>query len=189
MSAPEPMATDLCERFQIEKPSRALLRDDLTATQFAEVLADADCFSDAVRVVAFLLPARESVWWAIQCARQNPVENGEPEIEVALTAAEKWVREMREEDRYAARTAAEEAGLGTAAGCAAMAAFACGDSIGLPDQPAVTPDPALVPSLVSGSIIASSIPPNPADASKRFRSFLQQGVEMYKATVAGAPSD
>jgi hypothetical protein len=146
MSTPEPLASDLCESIQIEKPSRALLRDDLTALQFIEILAQAGQFRDAVRVLAFLLPAREAVWWGLQCARQNPPENSEPEFDAALAAAETWVIEMTEEARYAAQITAESAGMGTAAGCVAMAAFASGNSLAPPDQAAVPPEPALASS-------------------------------------------
>ncbi len=176
------MASDLCERIQIEKRSRALLRDDLTGLQFVQALAEAGQFIDAVRILAFLLPGREGVWWGIQCARQNPPANAEPEFEAALAAAEKWVLEMSEEARYAAQGAAESAGLGTAAGCAAMAAFANGNSLAPPDQAAVPPQPALASELVAGSILASALPPDPAQAPERFQTFLQQGIELLSAS-------
>ena len=181
MSTAELMATDLCERIQIEKHSRAFLRDDLTALEFVHALADADQFKDAARILAFILPAREGIWWGIQCARQNLPEHAEPEFNAALAAAEKWVLEMSEEARYAAQVAAESAGLGTAAGCVAMAAFASGNSLAPPGQEAVPPEPALASELVAGSILASALPPNPAQASERYRTFLHQGIEMIRA--------
>ena len=184
--AREPMATEICARVQIEKPSRKLLRDDLSAFQFAHVLADAGFFSDAVRIVAHVLTPRNAVWWAIQCARQNPIPEPEPELEVALRAAEKWVTEMSEEARYAARPAAENAGFDTAAGCAAMAAFTSGPSLAPADQPPIPPDPTLPAQLVTGSIIVSSLLPNPTQAPARYRKFIDQGIQLYRDSTGGS---
>jgi hypothetical protein len=177
-----PTAADIAARVPIEKLSRRLLRDGMSAIEFARVLADANQFGDAIRVVAHLLPPREAVWWACQCARQNPAPDPEPEQEIALAAAEKWVTEMSEESRYAAKPVAEAAGFGTAAGCVAMAAFTSGGSMGPPDQQEIPPDPSLTPQLVTGSITVSSLLPNPTGAPERFRSFLSQGIELYYNT-------
>jgi hypothetical protein len=177
----EPMAAEICRQVQVEKPARGLLRENLTALEFVQTLTDAGQFSDAARILAYLLPARDAVWWAIQSARQNPLRDAGPEVDAALAAAETWVLQMDEDSRYAAQRAAESAGLGTAAGCAAMAAFASGASLAPPGQPAVPPDPALVAHLVTGSIIASSLPPNPDESTERYRTFLQQGLELYDA--------
>jgi hypothetical protein len=185
----ETMAVDICRRVQVEKSARKLLGEKLTALQFVQTLVDAGHFSDATRIMAYLLPVRDAIWWAIQSARQNPPRNAEPEVELALAAAEEWVRKMSEESRYGAQTAAEAAGLGTASGCAAMAAFTSGRSLASPDQPAVPPDPALAPQLVSASIIASALLPNPAEAAERYRIFLRHGIELYRASRADGPEE
>jgi hypothetical protein len=177
-----PMATELCSHVQVEKPARKLLSDEQTALDYIAVLIEHGHFSDATRLVAHLLPPREAVWWACQCARQAAEPTPAAEWKSALDAAEKWVTELSEESRRAAQSAAHEAGLNTAAGCAAMAAFATG-SMAPPDAPQVPTAPHLTAEVVAGSILVSSLSPKPTEAPPKYRTFLAQGIELYRSTV------
>lgn len=177
------MAAEICSHVQVEKSARKLLRDGQTALDYIDLLTEHGHFSDATRLVAHLLPPREAVWWACQCARQAADLSPPQEWSVALEAAEKWVTDLSEESRRACQKAAQEAGLNTAAGCAAMAAFASG-SLAPPDAPQVPPAPHLTAEIVAGSILVSSLSPNPADAPQKYRTFLKQGIELSQTTVA-----
>lgn len=178
-----PMAIEICSHVQVEKPARKLLSDEQTALDYIAVLIEHGHFSDATRLVAHLLPAREAVWWACQCARQAAEPTPPPEWKTALEAAEKWVTELSEASRWDAQKAAHEAGLNTAAGCAAMAAFATG-SMSPPDAPQVPPAPHVTAEVVAGSILVSCLSPNPTEAPPKYRAFLQQGIELFRSTVA-----
>lgn len=181
-----PKAIEVCQYVQLEKPARKLAREDLSAIEFVGILAEHGHFSDAVRVVAHLLPPRESVWWACQCARQAAVPDPQPEWTAGVVAAERWVTELTEESRRAAGVAAYEAELNTAAGCAAMAAFGSGGSLTPPDAPLVPPGQYLTAQLVTGSITVSALSPDPREAPGKYRTFLDQGLELYRSTVAAA---
>lgn len=174
------LAVDVCRDVPLEKPARQLLRDTLSAEEFIWVLADAGHFNDATHVLARLLPQRECVWWACQCARQVPLSEVTPENELALTAAEKWVAEMTEESRLAAAAAAEEADIGTAAGCAAMAAFVTSGSFTPPGVPPVPMPPGLTARYVVASILGSALSPDPEQSPEKYRTFLRQGLELYR---------
>ena len=179
-----PMAVAVCAQVHLEKASRKLLRDDLTAIAFIRLLADTGSFGDAVRVLAHLLPQRESVWWACQCARQTPLPDAPPELDAAVLAAEKWVAEMTEESRRAAGDAGKEAEISTAAGCAAYAAFSTGGSISPPDAQPVAPPPGLTAQYVAASILISALVPNPEAAPDKYRLFIAQGIEQYKSVTS-----
>ena len=182
-----PMAATVCNQVHLEKASRKLLRDDLTAIAFINLLADNGSFGDAVRVLAHLLPQRESVWWACLCARQVPLPDPQPELDAALQAAEMWVTEMTEESRRAAGDAAKEAEVSTAAGCAANAAFATSGSIAPLDAQPVSPPPGLPAQYVAASILVSALSPNPTDAPQKYRIFLNQGIELYRTITEQQP--
>src|SRR5436190_19964842 len=104
-----PMAAEICSHVLVEKPARKLLRHDQTALDYIDVLTEHGHFGDATRIVAHLLPPREAVWWACQCARQAADPSPPPEWSAALEAAEKWVTDLSEESRRAAQKAAQEA--------------------------------------------------------------------------------
>src|SRR5262245_44734732 len=95
-------------------------------------LLEQEQYPRAVRLLAEALPKREAVWWACQCVRHA----GGPELATlavaALRAAEQWAADPSEDNRRAAYTAAQPVGFGTPAGCAALAAFLSGGSLGPP---------------------------------------------------------
>jgi hypothetical protein len=178
-----PLAAEVCHDVQLDKPARKLLRDEQTAEEFILTLIDAGYFNDATRVLARMLPQREAVWWACQSARQAPLPDAPPAVDVALSAAERWVTEMTEESRRAAGVAGQEAEIGTAAGCAAMAAATTGGSLASPETQPLPPPPQVPVQYVVGSILISALSPNPAQAPEKYRTFLSQGIDLYKATM------
>jgi hypothetical protein len=167
-------AADVCASFDLSDEARLLLREDQPALDFLTTLTESGKFTDAVRFVAHLLPKRIAVWWACQCARQAAGNQLAAREEAAVKAAEKWVAEPDEETRYATFLPANQAGLGTAAGCAAMAAFASGGSLAPPDDPVVAPLDELAAQMVAGSVLiaAATDPEKMADNS---RAFVEQG--------------
>ena len=96
------------------------------------LLMEKAMYPDAVRFIAHALPKREAVWWGWVCARRSAGENPPPKIKAALDATEKWIAQPNDDNRRLAMAAAEKAELGTAAGCAGLAAFFSGESLAPP---------------------------------------------------------
>jgi hypothetical protein len=69
--------------------------------EFIRSLAASGAHRDAVSFCAYVLPRREAVWWACQCARASGTALL-PEERDALDAAEAWVRTPEEDYRQAA---------------------------------------------------------------------------------------
>ena len=136
---------------------------------------------DAVRFLAHLLPKREAVWWACQCARQTAGTDPPPAVAGAIKAAETWVSELNDEARRAAYSAATAAGLATAAGCAAMGAFASDGSLAPPDAPPVPPGEYLTAQMVAGSVIIASVADSPDEMKANYRLYIDQGLVLYGA--------
>jgi hypothetical protein len=133
---------------------------------------------DAVRFLAHLLPKREAVWWACLCAREGCGADLPPSAEKALLAAERWVAEPIEENRRAAMAAAETATLGTPAGCAALAAFLSGGSLGPPNVQAIPPGEGLTARAVAGAILLAAVVREPDKAPQKFQGFLERGLDV-----------
>ena len=156
----------------------ALLRPELHPLDFVAQLMEKALFPDAVRFIAHALPKREAVWWAWVCARRAAGESPQPQIKAALAATEKWIAQPDENNRRLAMAAAEKAELGTAAGCAGLAAFFSGGSIAPPNAPAVPPGEFLTAKAVSGAVIFAAVAKEPEKAPEKFRSFVAQGLEV-----------
>ena len=111
----------------------ALVRPDLHPLDFVGLLMEKALYPDAVRFIAHALPKREAVWWGWVCARRSAGENPPPKIKAALDATERWIAQPNDDNRRLAMAAAEKAELGTAAGCAGLAAFFSGGSLAPPE--------------------------------------------------------
>jgi len=163
---------------ELGEEAMALLRPDLHPLDFVALLMEKALFADAVRFIAHALPKREAVWWGWVCARRAAGENPPPKIRAALDATERWVAQPNEDNRRSAMAAAQKAELGTAAGCAGLAAFFSGGSLAPPDAPAVPPGEFLAAKAVSGAVIFAAVAKEPERAPEKFRSFVAQGVEV-----------
>src|SRR5947207_8585656 len=95
-------AQELAQSLPLGEPAKKLLRLELTAQQYLDLLVEQKQFVDAVRFLASALPKAEAVWWACQCVRQAAGSNLSPKHEAAVAAAEKWVKDPSDGNRRAA---------------------------------------------------------------------------------------
>ena len=172
-------ALEICKNVPIGDEAKAILTKDLSPRQFLDVLIDQGLFNDAVRFMAFALPKRESVWWGLRCAQQAYGASPAPEpMAKALKATDLWLNAPNEDNRRGAMTAAEVAGFGTPAGCAALAAFFSGGSMGPANVQAIPPGETLVPQAVAGAVMLAVVVVEPEKAEEKNRRFLSQGFEV-----------
>jgi len=155
-----------------------LVRPELHPLDFVALLMEKSLYPDAVRFIAHALPKREAVWWGWVCARRESGENPPPKIKAALDATERWIAQPNEENRRSAMAAAQQAELGTAAGCSGLAAFFSGGSLAPPEAPPVPPGEFLTAKAVSGAVIFAAVAREPDKAQEKFKSFVAQGVEV-----------
>jgi len=130
---------------------------------------------DALRFLAYALPAREAVWWATLCVRE--VADAPDELE-ALVAAEAWTQDAREEKRRAAMEVAEALGFDSAQAWTAVAAFWAEGSMAPPDAPVVPPGEELVGHAVAGAVALAAVEREPEKAQDKHRRFIELGVEV-----------
>jgi hypothetical protein len=163
---------------ELGEEAMALVRPDLHPLDFVALLMEKALYADAVRFIAHALPKREAVWWGWVCARRGAGENPQPKIKAALDATERWIAQPNDDNRRLAMASAQKAELGTAAGCAGLAAFFSSGSLAPPDAPPVPPGEFLAAKAVSGAVIFAAVAKEPERAPERFRSFVAQGVEV-----------
>jgi len=158
----------------------ALLKPELHPLDFVAKLMEKTLYPDAVRFLAHALPKREGVWWAWMSARRTAGENAPPPVKAALEATEKWIAQPSDENRRAAKAASDVAKLETPAGCAGLAAFFSGESLGPPDLPPVPPGPYLAAKAVSGAVNLAALGGDPKETPDKFKTFVAQGVDVTK---------
>jgi hypothetical protein len=155
-----------------------LLRPDIAPQDYVALLMSKKLYADAVRFVAHALPKREAVWWGWISAKKAAGADPPPKIKASLEATEKWIAQPDDESGRVAMAAAKEAQTTTAAGCAGMAAFFSGSSLGPSHIPPIPPGEFLTAKAVSGAVIYAAVGKDPVNAPDRFQSFVNQGVEV-----------
>jgi hypothetical protein len=173
-----PSASEVCKHFALGEEAGPLLREAMTPAQFLDLLTATHHYRDATTFLAHALPKREAVWWGCLCVRATCGSEAPPRVAATLQAAEKWVADPSEDNRRAAMAAAEAAGLGTAAGCAAVAAFWSGGSLGPPNVAVIPPPESLTAKGVAGAVMLAAVETEPEKAPEKYRRFLAHGVEV-----------
>jgi Family of unknown function (DUF6931) len=150
--------------------------------RFVGMLMERGLHLDAVKFLAHALPRREAVWWVWVCARKASGPAPKPAIKDALDATERWIVQPTDERRRQALTFGETADFGTAAGCAALAAFMSGGSLAPPEAPPVPPGEFLTAKAVSGGVILSAVATEPDKAPEKYQEFVKLGIEVAERT-------
>jgi hypothetical protein len=172
---------------ELGEEAMALVRPEMHPLDFVALLMEKALYPDAVRFIAHALPKREAVWWGWVCARRAAGDNPQPKIKASLEATEKWIAQPSEDNRRSAMAAAQKAELGTAAGCAGLAAFFSGGSLAPPEAPVVPPGEFLSAKAVSGAVIFAAVAKEPERAPEKFKIFVAQGVEVTNRVKIFAP--
>jgi hypothetical protein len=175
-------AAEVCKKFPLGDEAKKLLTDTMAPKQFLDVLLEKKHYHDAIRLLANAVPKREAVWWACLCARSIVGAKPEPKVAAALQAAEKWVADPSEDNRRAAMPLAEAAEFGTPAGCAAVAAFWSGGSLGPPNVPPVPPPDHLTAHGAACAVLLAAVASQPEKAPDKYKKFLALGVEVASGT-------
>ncbi len=175
-------AVELHRLADLGESAQTLLRGEPGPRSYLARLLEAELFAEAVRFLAFALPKREGVWWAWVCARKAAGGEPNPPVKAALEATERWIVQPSEEHRRQAMREAQAADFGTAAGCAALAAFLTSGSIAPPDAPVTPPGEFMTAQAVAGAVTLAAVTVDPEHAPDHFREYLQLGLEVAERT-------
>jgi hypothetical protein len=170
--------TEISLRFALSDEGRAILRPELSAEAFVDMLCTAGLWIDAVRFLAHALPKREAVWWGCLAARAMLGEAPHDVAFGAVEAAEAWVYRPNEDNRRAAMAAATAAGNDSPAGWAARGAFWSGGSLAPPEAPVVPPDETLTGAAVAGAVCLAAVQREPERAPDKYRVYIAQGLDI-----------
>lgn len=153
--------------------------------QLYGALTGAGLWPSALRLLAGVLPARESIWWAWVSARhatQLPTAKvPSAAVHAALVAIEQWIVRPDDAARRAAWDAGQVVGTDTPVGMVCAAVFLSGTSVAPAHLPAVPPPPDAAMPLVAGAIIlAAASQPEAPQITQLMAAFAAQGLEIIK---------
>jgi hypothetical protein len=189
--APDPLAglPDLMrwhlKRAKPDDDALALVKPGATAEALYDAWMKQEWHPSAIRLIAAVLPARESVWWAWVSARHATQMTGgtapSEDVHRALNAIEQWIVRPDDNARRAVWDAGNAAGMDTPVGMVCAAVFLNGASIAPPNIPAVPPPPGAALPLISGVIVlAASSNTDAKQVPPTLAAFAAQGLEIIK---------
>jgi hypothetical protein len=154
---------------------------------FVRRLTEAEAFGDAVGFLSHALPRREAVWWAWLCARTAAGDSPAEPVARILATTHAWIAEASDANRRTAYAAAEESGIGTPHGLAALAVFLSGDSLAPPNMEPVRPGPHDGAKAVAGAVMLAAVAAKPDQPAEAFRDFISQGLALAERTKLWHP--
>jgi Family of unknown function (DUF6931) len=168
----------LCDQAKLGEESKKLLTDQQTVRQFLDLLVEKELFRDAIRLVAFALPKRESVGWGCLCVRHILASQQGARLPDVQLAVEKWVSSPNEENRWAAKNVADKEEPRSLSGLLALGAFFAGGSMALPNVQPLPPPEHVTSEIVAGAVTLSGVISEPEKAAEKYRVFMQKGLAL-----------
>jgi hypothetical protein len=174
----EKKAVDVCKMAELSDDAKPLLTPELTVQAFVQALQEAKLFLDAVKVLAFALPKREVIGWALHCVKPVYGPNVPKPVGTVFLAVQMWLGDQGDNHRRAAYDAAEAAGTATPAGCVGMAVFFSGGSLAPANTPPVAPAPNLTHLMVANALQMAALVSEPAKASEKLAQNVADGLKL-----------
>ena len=171
-------AADVCTQFYPGDGAKKLLGPDLSVDQYVKLLVQKKEYVDAIRVLAYALPKLQAIAWANTCAQQFSGPQPSDKSKAAIAAVSKWLAEPTDENRRAAKKAAEAAEFNTPAGSSALAVFLSGGSIAPADMPLVEAQETMMPNSVFNAVMLAALSQEPEKAEEKYKHFIAEGQKL-----------
>lgn len=176
-----------CKPLELSEDARKRMDDKIKVPAYVELLAGAGLLDDAIKVLAYHLKPRLTVWWGWECVQKSAGDQLKPDELIAFNAAYEWIANPLDPIRRTAHQCAENAKMQGAGSWIAMAAFWSGDSLMPANLPKVPPPATLPGQAVSVALtIAGTLVPRAKKDEVR-RAWLQRGLELSRAAEIAWP--
>ncbi len=174
------LAREVVPAIRLSDEAKGLLRPELTAVEYFDLLVKEKLFPDAVRVISQVMTASEAVWWGILCLWEANRPRPGPATERVLRTATQWLQSPTDENRHEVAAAGRAAGPETPAGMLGSATLLAGGSLAPEGQPVVTADPHLTGKIVAEAVLAVARGKGTDPSQAGFREFLAIAVDVCR---------
>lgn len=171
-------AAEICAQFDLDNKAKSLLRDGIDPRQFVITLLENDKCIDAIHFMAHALPAREAIWWGCLCIQHALGEELTPADRTAATAAVRWVMQPTEDNRMAAKAAADGAPIPSPVGALALATFYIGGNVAPPGLPPMSPEPFASARAVALAVTLASVKAEPRKIVKTQKAYVELATQV-----------
>ena len=175
---------ELAKIANLTDDAQALLRDDLSPSKYLAALSEKSLFKDAIQFLAHGMQVPTAIRWASACVKEFQAPDPKAKGKESLAVADKWLQSPDEKTRWAAKKAADDAEMSSAADCVAMAVFFGGKSISPPEVPENPPPPYSAQKMAAGGILIAAVAHAPEKAPDKYRRALEMGKDMVKSGAA-----
>ncbi len=178
---PQPLATDILQRYEQDRSFRKLVDPAMTPVQLINRLAEEEMYQELVIFLSHCLLAMECIWWGYLCVESLCESAGQPLSETeqkTLDVIKRWLHEPVEPHRRLAEIAVQQAGLDNACGWLAQGVFWSGGSITPVNGPPNPVPPWLYAHAVAGAICLAAVLPDGREGEKRYRQFIAMGIDI-----------
>ena len=149
-------AAEVCKHWKLQPTAEASLTGAQTPSQFLGVLQEKELGDDMVKFLAYGLPDRDGVAWAIECIAKLSQEQMAPADAQALRTAQAWVESPTEANRAVAAAAAAKTDFQNPSAWAAQAAAWAQAGAPSPASKAAPPPQRLAPHAIAGCVLLAA---------------------------------
>lgn len=159
--------------------ARRLLTVGQRTTALIQVLIDAECFIDAINVLAYALERKSAVIWAYECVRTHRGETVSTEERATLEAVLAWLGDTDNDAlRREANSRAETMSPRNPTSWVGIAVFWSGGSLAPPDCPPVDAKPELLGTAVKSALHIATAEAEPRAIAPTRERFLAEGLRI-----------
>ena len=171
------LAVEVCRPFFLGPIAKKLLNDRLNAEEFVQILVQNKQYIDAIRVLAYALPARKAINWARFCALHFSAANPSEVSSATLDAVTDWLGNPDDTKRRGLMDAAKLSGFDTPAGSAALAVYFSGGNLAPVDGLVVEPPQSLTPNSVVNAVLLAALLKDPEKSEEKYQLYLAEGLK------------
>jgi hypothetical protein len=172
---------ELCKWATVKANAVAQLSPQHTPRSFFDQLLRQRDYSNCIRLLPHLLPARVAIWWGCQCVWDVFAPVPPANVMKTLQKVTRWAVDPSEDSRLGVgmETASEaHEAMDTSHGCLAVAVRWSSGSLLPPGWPELGPPGYASPRLVSGAILRAAVEREPMEYMEHYRQFLDLGMHL-----------
>lgn len=169
-------AAEVCANFDLKGEAKSALREGMSPRAFLEALIAKKQNVAAFDFLSHALAPRDAIWWGCLCLQHALGNNFSDADKAACKAAVRWILNPNEENRAAAKTPAETAGLASPAGNLASAAYLTGGNIAPPKAPPMSPPPYAPAKAVAAAVKLATTKAAPTKLVDTQKIYLELGI-------------
>jgi hypothetical protein len=177
-------AAEVCVHFDLKKEAKPFLQDTIPPRAFLDALLSNKQYLAGIDFLSHALAPREAIWWGCLCLQHAFGDNYSEPDKAARKAAVRWILTPSEENRAAAKPAADAAGPASPAGALANAASLTGGSMAPPKAPPMPPPPFAPAKAVAGAVKLASTKAEPVKIADTQRLFVVLGMGIAEGHFA-----